>query len=60
MIKKIMKRTSAILLGASLMLTTVVPVIHAEEQSLPLTPSISEWAISTLNEGEKYGIYPME
>ncbi|GED64389.1 TraB/GumN family protein [Lysinibacillus fusiformis] len=60
MMKKIMKRTSAILLGASLMLTTVVPVIHAEEQSLPLTPSISEWAIETLNEGEKYGIFPME
>ncbi|WP_337977143.1 TraB/GumN family protein [Lysinibacillus capsici] len=55
--KKIMKRTSAALLGASLMLTTVVPVIHAEEQTTPLVPSISEWAIETLNEGEKYGIY---
>ncbi len=52
-----MKRTSAALLGASLMLTTVVPVIHAEEQTTPLVPSISEWAIETLNEGEKYGIY---
>lgn len=60
MMKKIMKRTSAALLGASLMLTTVVPVIHAEEQSPPLAPSISEWAIETLNEGEKYGIYPIE
>lgn len=39
------------------MLTTVVPVIHAEEQTTPLVPSISEWAIETLNEGEKYGIY---
>ncbi|KOS61672.1 conjugal transfer protein TraB [Lysinibacillus sp. FJAT-14222] len=58
--KKIMKRTSAALLGASLMLTTVVPVIHAEEQSPPLVPSISNWAIETLNEGEKYGIYPTE
>ncbi|UNT55874.1 TraB/GumN family protein [Lysinibacillus capsici] len=57
MMKKIMKRTSAALLGASLMLTTVVPVIHAEEQTTPLVPSISEWAIETLNEGEKYGIY---
>ena len=55
--KKMMKRTSAALLGASLMLTTVVPVIHAEEQTTPLVPSISEWAIETLNEGEKYGIY---
>lgn len=55
-----MKRTSAALLGASLMLTTVVPVIHAEEQTPPLVPSISEWAIETLNEGEKYGIYSTE
>lgn len=55
-----MKRTSAALLGASLMLTTVVPVIHAEEQTTPLVPSISEWAIETLNEGEKYGIYSTE
>lgn len=55
-----MKRTSAALLGASLMLTTVVPVIHAEEQTTPLLPSISEWAIETLNEGEKYGIYSTE
>ena len=58
--KKMMKRTSAALLGASLMLTTVVPVIHAEEQIPPLVPSISEWAIETLNEGEKYGIYSTE
>ncbi len=58
--KKMMKRTSAALLGASLMLTTVVPVIHAEEQTKPLVPSISEWAIETLNEGEKYGIYSTE
>ncbi|QSB11452.1 TraB/GumN family protein [Lysinibacillus fusiformis] len=60
MMKKMMKRTSAALLGASLMLTTVVPVIHAEEQTPPLVPSISEWAIETLNEGEKYGIYSTE
>ncbi|MCY9548406.1 TraB/GumN family protein [Lysinibacillus xylanilyticus] len=60
MMKKILKRTSAVLLGASLMLTTMVPVIHAEEQSPPLVPSISNWAIETLNEGEKYGIYPIE
>ncbi|MFJ7889916.1 TraB/GumN family protein [Lysinibacillus xylanilyticus] len=60
MMKKILKRTSAALLGASLMLTTMVPVIHAEEQSPPLVPSISNWAIETLNEGEKYGIYPIE
>ncbi|KGR86188.1 TraB/GumN family protein [Lysinibacillus odysseyi] len=57
--KNIWKRTGAILLGASLMLTTVVPAIQAEEQA-PLMPSISEWAVGTLNEGEKYGIYPVE
>ncbi|MEQ6354851.1 TraB/GumN family protein [Lysinibacillus sp. M3] len=58
MMKKILKRTSAALLGASLMLTTVVPVIHAKEQSPPLSPSISNPVIETLVEGEKYGIYP--
>jgi len=60
MMKKIMKRTSAALLGASLMLTAVMPAVHAEEQSPPLVPLISDWAIETLNEGEKYGIYPTD
>ncbi|PJO45404.1 TraB/GumN family protein, partial [Lysinibacillus xylanilyticus] len=58
MIKKVLKLTSGALLGASLMLTTVVPMIHAEEQSPPLSPSISNRVIETLVEGEKYGIYP--
>ena len=58
--KKVFRRTGAALLGASLMLTTIVPAIHAEEQPQVLTPSISDWAIETLNEGEKYGIYPIE
>lgn len=58
MMKKVLKRVSALLLGASLMLTTVVPAVHAEEQYL--MPSISDWAIETLNEGEKYGIYPVD
>lgn len=58
--KNILKRTGAILLGTSLLLTTVVPAIQAEEQSQPQMPQISDWAIGTLNEGEKYGIYPVE
>lgn len=57
--KNIWKRTGAVLLGTTLMLTTIAPAIRAEEPS-QLTPSISEWAIGTLNEGEKYGIYPVE
>jgi len=60
MVKKVFRRTGAALLGASLMLTTIVPAIYAEEQPQTLTPSISDWAIETLNEGEKYGIYPIE
>lgn len=49
-----------VLLGTSLMLTTIVPVIHAEEQTQVLMPPVSDWAIETLNEGEKYGIYPTQ
>ena len=60
MMKNVLKRTGAILLGTSLLLTTVVPAIQAEEQSQPQMPQISDWAIGTLNEGEKYGIYPIE
>lgn len=60
MMKKVLRRTGAALLGVSLMLTTIVPAIHAEEQPQTLLPSISDWAIETLNEGEKYGIYPVE
>ena len=60
MMKKVVKRASVALLGASMMLTTIAPAIHAEEQPQVLTPSISDWAIETLNEGEKYGIYPLE
>ena len=60
MMKKVFRRAGAVLLGTSLMMTTIVPAIHAEEQPQALIPSISDWAIETLNEGEKYGIYPIE
>lgn len=56
MMKRVFRRAGAVILGASLLLTPMVPAIHAEEQ----TPSISNWAIETLNEGERYGIYPVE
>ncbi|MGM9950957.1 MAG: TraB/GumN family protein [Lysinibacillus sp.] len=58
--KNVLKRTGAVLLGATMMLTTVVPAIHAEEPSQPSMPQISDWAIEALNEGEKYGVYPWE
>ncbi|KGR77641.1 TraB/GumN family protein [Ureibacillus manganicus] len=54
--KKIAKHLMASILGVTLMLTTIVPSIHAEENA----PEISFWAIETLNEGEKYGIFPMD
>lgn len=58
MMKTVLKRASAFIFGAALMLTTIVPAVHAEEQYV--MPSISDWAIETLNEGEKYGIYPTD
>lgn len=48
----------ASMLGLTLILSTVVPTIQAEETVA--APDISIWALETLNEGEKYGIYPME
>lgn len=39
-----------------MLLTTIIPVWANE---VPV-PDISEWAILYLNEGEKYGIYPIE
>ena len=32
MMKKVFRRAGAVLLGTSLMMTTIVPAIHAEEQ----------------------------
>ncbi|MCH7322564.1 TraB/GumN family protein [Solibacillus sp. MA9] len=53
---KLTKTAFATTIGASLLLTSVVPLVKAEQ----LMPSISDWAIETLNEGEKYGIFPLE
>ena len=46
----------ATMLGMMLMLSTIVPAIQAENSA----PDVSSWAIETLNEGEKYGIFPLE
>ncbi|WP_274310342.1 TraB/GumN family protein [Solibacillus daqui] len=53
---KFTKTAFATTIGASLLLTSVAPLVKAEQ----LMPSISDWAIETLNEGEKYGIFPLE
>jgi len=53
---KITKTVLATTLGTTLMLTSIIPAVKADE----VTPDISSWAIGTLNEGEKYGIFPIE
>lgn len=50
------KTVLATTLGTTLMLTSIIPAVKADE----VTPDISSWAIGTLNEGEKYGIFPIE
>ena len=54
--KKIMKTAVVTALGTSLMLTSVIPAVKAEQAM----PDISNWAIESLNEGEKFGIFPLE
>ncbi|WP_339176540.1 TraB/GumN family protein [Solibacillus sp. FSL R5-0691] len=54
--KKMTKTVLATTLGTTLMLTSIIPAVKADE----VTPDISSWAIGTLNEGEKYGIFPIE
>lgn len=38
------------------MLSTITPALANQQQ----TPDISPWALETLNDGEKYGIFPVE
>lgn len=45
------------LIGVTSILGTILTV-QASEAQAP-APKISQWSIQTLNEGEKYGIYPM-
>ncbi|MEG0383676.1 MAG: TraB/GumN family protein [Solibacillus sp.] len=54
--KRMKKHALATALGTTLILTSVVPAIQAEQA----VSDISNWAIETLHEGEKYGIFPME
>lgn len=53
---KLTKTAFATTIGASLLLTSVAPLVKAEQ----FMPSVSDWALETLNEGEKYGIFPLE
>ena len=53
---KFTKTAFATTLGATLMLTSIVPAVNAEQA----TSDVSNWAIETLNEGEKFGIFPLE
>lgn len=59
--KKICNKASkkgivAVLLTFMMMLTTIIPVWAEQQPALDL----SQWAIEALNEGERYGIYPVE
>ncbi|HHX62130.1 MAG TPA: TraB/GumN family protein [Epulopiscium sp.] len=54
-INRIRKGIAVGLVIGTTMISTVVPVLANEPQQ----PQISPWSIGTLNEGEKYGIYPM-
>ena len=49
------KKALSLAIVLVLMLSTIIPVWADGQQA-----DISNWAISVLNEGEKYGIYPME
>ena len=54
--KVVRNRLLTLLLFVTMMVTVVIPT-WAQEVSIP---DISSWAIEDLNEGERYGIYPME
>ena len=55
LLSKIRKSIALSLAIGTTMISTIVPVLGNEPQQ----PQISQWSIGTLNEGEKYGIYPM-
>lgn len=54
--KKFTKTAIATTLGTTLMLTSIMPAVKAQD----VTPDISNWAIEALNDGEKFGIFPVE
>ena len=50
------KKWLGLFMTLSILITTLSPVWAAEQPTM----DVSKWAITTLNEGEKYGIYPIE
>lgn len=56
--KKAQKTFISFLLTIVMVLLTVMPAL-AEESAVP-SLDISQWAVGILNEGERYGIYPLE
>lgn len=54
-VSKIRKSIALGLVVGTTMVSTIVPVLGNEVAQ----PQISQWSIGTLNEGEKYGIYPI-
>ncbi|MGZ0052479.1 TraB/GumN family protein [Brevibacillus gelatini] len=54
---KFFRWAGAGVLSLSILLGQVYPVYANTPLS---TPSVSPWAVSTLNEGEKYGIFPLK
>lgn len=49
------KKILSVIMMVAILVSTITPVWADEQQTM----NISSWAVSTLNEGEKYGIYPM-
>ncbi len=56
-LKKLSRKGMASLVLVLIMMLTMIVPVWAEEMP---TPDISQWAIGDLNEGERYGIYPIE
>ena len=53
---RLKKKVNIWILCLCMIITTIIPT-YANE---PQTPQISNWALGTLNEGENYGIFPVE
>lgn len=54
--KKTFKKITASTLALIILLSSIYPVFAAETP----VPDINEWAVPVLNEGERYGTYPMD
>ncbi|GAB6108151.1 TraB/GumN family protein [Fusibacter bizertensis] len=49
------KKMIAMIMMVAILISTITPVWADEQQTM----DVSSWAVSKLNEGEKFGIYPM-